>query len=96
MAERTRKEIQFNEDYLNRTGLLLFQYLYLLKTNIFTTNQGYVGQTLKTLITLINLSNIKYNGYIVMEYNYSNYVYYLISLKEIIGQYQPTFRGLHQ
>lgn len=66
------------------TGDEYDQYLYLLKTNILTTNEGYIGQTSKRSITLNNLLNIEYNGYIVMEYDYSNYVYYLISLKEII------------
>jgi hypothetical protein len=65
------------------------EYLYLIKLFITDNEDGYVdkvyiGQQYKFPITLINLSNIKYSGYLVMKYYYSNYIYYLISLKEMI------------
>jgi transketolase N-terminal domain/subunit len=65
------------------------EYLYLIKLFITDNEDGYVdkvyiGQQYKFPITLINLSNIKYSGYLVMKYYYSNYIFYLISLKEMI------------
>ena len=38
------------------------QYLYLLKTNISTSLQGYIGQTDKIPITLINLLNVEFKS----------------------------------
>ena len=69
------------------TGEEYDQYLYLIKTNILSNKNGFYGIINKNPIKLINLYNIEYDGYVVMEYYDSTNLYYLISLKKVIDTF---------